>query len=272
MFACAVLAASCATSDHAIPSAPSAPVGAMSQHHQQLRDDYTPNSGCNYYADGTTVCATSCVGTQFGSYNSMTCDVGTVTGPAYSANPGWIGDPVGSGGGGYGGNPPPDRSLLSPAQAVWDVAERRKCTVGSGNPGNGCAIALNRIFQAALGHSIPPNANYTCNWFPTTPHTCKTIWVPDLVQAMLLGGYATQVTDQYKTVAGDIVVQDGGDPVNGMNHIGICQWDHCAGGDKAVLSNSGSTAKFCGETNVTMSNPGYGYPSNQTPTFYHITH
>ena len=51
-----------------------------------------------------------------------------------------------------------------------------------------------------------------------------------------------------------------------MNHIGICENKGCA----TVLSNAGSIAELCGETNATMSNNGYTYPANLQPTFYHI--
>src|SRR6266700_526375 len=70
-----------------------------------------------------------------------------------------------------------------------------------------------------------------------------------------------------QAVPGDIAVQDGTDPANGMNHVGICMDNQCS----TVLSNAGTTGTLCGTTNTTMSNNGYNYPSSATTTFYHIT-
>lgn len=80
-------------------------------------------------------------------------------------------------------------------------------------------------------------------------------------------GYGQQILSQIDTVPGDLVVQDGTDLVNGMNHIGFCETAGCT----EVLSNSGSTGELCGETNVTMSNSGYTYPADDTPTFYRLS-
>ena len=156
------------------------------------------------------------------------------------------------------------------AQQIYSAAYSAKCTDGSGALGNGCAIAVNKVLQTALGFTIPnPNGPaFTCGgrgWYPAASHTCSTTWVPDVVQSLIGQGYGTKVSQQ-QAMQGDIVVQDGGDAVNGMNHIGICEDTPCT----TVLSNMSSTGRLCGETNVTMSNNGYDYDPTQTPTFYHI--
>jgi len=44
-------------------------------------------------------------------------------------------------------------------------------------------------------------------WYLATPHSCKTYWVPDVVQSILAQGYGVEVP-QGQTVKGDIAVQD----------------------------------------------------------------
>lgn len=148
-----------------------------------------------------------------------------------------------------------------------EVVHSVKCQPGSGAFGLGCAIAVNKVLQAALGHTIPVFGQVCggAKWFPVGQHGCSPDWVPDVVQALLAGGYGEQVNSS-KAVQGDLVVQDGGDAVNGMNHIGICENTPCT----SVLSNAGTSGTLCGETNTAFSNNGYTYPQNLTPTFYHI--
>lgn len=150
---------------------------------------------------------------------------------------------------------------------IWAQINKVKCTIGSGVKGNGCAETVNKVLQAALGYTIPAaGTNYTCTSFPTTPHTCHTYWVPDLVEVLIKHGIGVQIMHQADTVAGDLVVQDGNDPVKGMNHIGFCTDRGCS----IVISNEGGKGLLCGYTDVTMSDPGYDYPRDQTPTFYRL--
>lgn len=41
-------------------------------------------------------------------------------------------------------------------------------------------------------------------------------------------GYAVQVTPPNALLQGDVVVQDGYDPINGQNHIGLCDNNGCS--------------------------------------------
>lgn len=157
------------------------------------------------------------------------------------------------------------------SQKIWIAAYNSRCQPGSGVLGDGCALTVNKVLQTALGHTIPdPTAsNDTCGgkaWNPVTSHQCSTAWVPDVVQALLAQNFGYEVS-QSNAVQGDIAVQYGTDPINGMNHIGICENNGCT----VVLSNAGSIGELCGETNAAMSNNGYNYDATKTPTFYHIS-
>jgi hypothetical protein len=159
-------------------------------------------------------------------------------------------------------------------QAVANV----RCKVGSGFAGDGCAIAVNQIFSAALGHTIPrveggvkgdspvPGSE-TCYSNPHDGgHPCHLEWVPDVVELMVRDGFAVQIVPPNALLQGDIAVQDGTDPINGMNHIGFCDNAGCS----QTISNADSIGQLCGVSNASYSSQGYVWSPNLQPTFYRI--
>ena len=165
----------------------------------------------------------------------------------------------------------PQPTATSYGQAIKSYIDSIKCSAGSGTYGDGCAITVNKTLSHVIGHKIPySQTGETCysdnpNTGQSGAHTCSATWVPDVVEAGLRDGYLSQVTAN-SSLGGDIVVQDGNDAINGMNHIGFCDNQGCT----SVLSNFGSTGQLCGPTNATFSNNGFNYNPNQAPTYYRV--
>jgi hypothetical protein len=154
--------------------------------------------------------------------------------------------------------------------AIWNQANADRCQPGSGSLGNGCAIAVNKVLYKALGHTIPTSNNdtsYLCHTTLQHPHFCQQSWVPDVIEWGLAKGYLRQVAEQ-DARAGDLTVQDGTRPAEGMQHIGFCESQFC----QSALSNSGSSGTLCNSTGPGFSTqePGGWLPWGLGPAAYRV--
>jgi hypothetical protein len=166
--------------------------------------------------------------------------------------------------------------------AVNAAVAKSRCKPGSGfGPHDGCAIAVNKILDTVLGHTVPrveggpygypavPGSETCYSDDPVTAttaaHPCHLEWVPDVVELLVKDGYAVQLST-VPLLQGDIAVQDGNDPIGGMAHIGFCDNDGCT----QTISNADSLGELCGVSNASYSSGGYPWPANEQPTFYRL--
>lgn len=92
----------------------------------------------------------------------------------------------------------PTGSQIPPA--IWNQANLDRCQPDSGQLGNGCAIAVNKVLLKVMGHTIPASDtdnSYICH-NPSQPraHHCNHAWVPDVIEWGLANGYLQQVSEQ----------------------------------------------------------------------------
>ncbi len=106
----------------------------------------------------------------------------------------------------------------------------------------------------------------TCHNDLPHPHPCHLEWVPDVVETLLRDGYAVQIQPPSELLQGDIVVQDGADPLKGQNHIGFCDNNGCS----QTISNADHLAELCGVSDATFTANGYGWRADEQPTSYRL--
>lgn len=152
----------------------------------------------------------------------------------------------------------------TPAFQIYQNAIARQCNDGPNGAWNsksagaatadgklGCAWQVNEVIKAAVGHTVGALTNS----------------VPSFVKACNAGLQGCNQIPPEAAGAGDIAVQDGNDPNNGQNHMGVCLNAGCS----SVLSNNSSgthKGQMCWQSGPTFSPT---YSNGKQPTFYRIT-
>ncbi len=235
-FLLAMLSATCLVSCASLhneigpASHPATETRARNVLHEAATCTVSPSGGCCENADFTWSCSSGCTETPSTGPGHMVCTTfgGFIQVPPNFPPYSQVLNPTGPGGA-SGYKPPPGKSLppLTNAQNRWSKAHLYKDTITKnaiGNHGvpapdgglNACVWVLQQIqFLAGL----QPLA-------PTSDEPYGTTNV-EVLRNWLASGNGTQIMDQSKTVAGDLVIQGDGNAANGEKHAGMCEDNGC---------------------------------------------